>query len=323
MAGNTTDVQVFDGTKFVSISGFDGADGKSIDTVEVNPSTVPPTDCNTLADVTGMGSGSVADNASGNLTLTLNVPAPAGLCGTDGTPATAEVNNVTNKSIDYDKPLKVTVEDNTPLDTQNLSLNFDFEIPKGEPGTGITIKGSVATESLLPDCSTYAGDEGDMYIVALNNAGDAGHGFVYNGNPTDCWDDVGQIKGQDGVTPDVDAEVKATTTLDCGQNATATAARKAGSTDDEPVIEFTFGIPSGCDGDGVSLTSSVTVDMSKCQDVLPIENANGSFATDGSPVNGVQAYALTLNLPRPPKVTTSSVEPSTGLCAGDFWIVTD
>ena len=322
MAGNTTDVQVFDGTKFVSISGFDGADGKPIDTVEVNPTTVPPTDCKTLADVTGLGTGSVADNANGNLTLTLNVPAPAGLCGADGTTPTVDVDpGTTALSVKHTDPLKVTVTDEDP--TSDVSLKFDFEIPKGEPGTGITIKGSVGTEALLPDCSTYAGDEGDMYIVALNNAGDAGHGFVYNGKDSDCWDDVGQIKGQDGTTPDVQAEVKSTTPVPCGSPATATAGRKAGSTDEEPIIEFTFGIPNGCDGDGVSLTSSVTVDMSQCQDAFPISSANGAFATDGAPVNGVQAYALTLNLPRPPKVTKASVEPATDNCVGDFWVVTD
>lgn len=321
MAGNTTDVQVFDGIEWVSIA---GEDGKPIDTVTINATPKAPIDCETLAtDLEA--NGTVSDNANGNLTLAMNLEVPAGLCGEDGTSATAEVNNVTNKSVDYDKPLKVTVEDNTPADTQNLSLNFDFEIPKGEPGTGITIKGSVATEAELPDCATYSGTEGDMYIVATNQAGDKGHGFVYNGKSSDCWDDVGQIKGQDGVTPNVTAEVPAdgTTTLECGSNATASARRKPGTTDADPIIEFSFAIPKGCDGDGVSLVSSVTVNMDSCQDVLPIENANGSLNTSGDPVGGVQDYALTLNLPRPPKVTKGAAAPSTGQCYGDFHILTD
>ena len=202
----------------------------------------------------------------------MNLEVPAGLCGENGTPATASVNQVTNKSVDYDKPLKVTVEDNTPLDTQNLSLNFDFEIPKGEPGTGITIKDSVDTEAELPACDSPDLTIGDMYIVALNEAGEAGHGFVYNGPDADpCFTDVGQIKGQDGVTPNVQAEVKenGTTTLDCGSDATASASRKAGSTDADPIVEFTFGIPRGCDGSGVDLVTAVTVNMNQCQDALP------------------------------------------------------
>lgn len=313
----TTDIQCFDGEKWVSIAGDDGADGKAVDTVVVNPTTKPPVDCETLATATGTGS--VADNGDG-LTLTLDLDVPAGLCGT--TP-TVEVNDgTTSKSVNYDAPVKVTVSDEDS--SENVSLKFDFEIPKGEPGTGITIKGSVDTEAQLPACDTAGLTVGDMYIVALNEAGEAGHGFVFNGPDEDpCFTDVGQIKGQDGVTPNVGAEVKTTSTLDCGEDATATAARKAGSPDADPVVEFTFGIPKGCDGDGVSLTSSVTVDMSKCQVDFPIESANGSFAEDGDPVNNVQPYALTLNLPRPPKVTSGSVEPTVGMCAGDFWIVTD
>jgi hypothetical protein len=321
MAGNTTDVQVYDGSSWISIA---GEDGKPIDTVTINATTKPPTDCDTLAtDLEA--NGTVSDNANGNLTLAMNLEVPAGKCGQNGTPATAEVNDVTNKSVDYDKPLKVTVEDATPSDNQNLSLNFDFEIPRGEPGTGITIKGSVAIEPDLPDCATYAGDEGDMYIVATNANGDKGHGFVYNGKDSDCWDDVGQIKGQDGVTPNVGAEVieNGTTTLLCGSDATASARRKPGSPDTDPIIEFSFGIPKGCDGDGVDLVSSVTVNMNQCQDALPIENANGTFAESGSPVNGVQDYALTLNLPRPPKVTKGLTAPTTDRCYGDFHILTD
>ena len=321
MAGNTTDVQVYDGSSWISIA---GEDGKPIDTVTINATPKAPIDCDTLA--TDLESnGTVTPNANGNLTLAMNLEVPAGLCGEDGTPATASVNQVTNKSVDYDKPLKVTVEDNTPSDTQNLSLNFDFEIPKGEPGTGITIKGSVATEALLPDCASYGGTEGDMYIVATNDKGESGHGFVYNGNDSDCWDDVGQIKGQDGVTPNVQAEVKenGVTTLECGSDATASAARKSGSTDEDPIVEFTFGIPKGCDGDGVDLVTAVTVNMNQCQDVLPIENANGSLDASGPPVNGVQDYALTLNLPRPPKVTKGAVAPTENRCYGDFHILTD
>lgn len=321
MAGNTTDVQVFDGSSWISIA---GEDGKPIDTVTINATTKAPTDCETLATDLA-ANGTVSDNANGNLTLAMNLEVPAGLCGQDGDAATATVNNVTNKSVEYDQPLKVTVEDSTPSDAQNLSLDFDFEIPKGEPGTGITIKGSVATEAQLPDCSTYSGTEGDMYIVATNQAGEQGHGFVYNGKSSDCWDDVGQIKGQDGVTPNVGAEVPAdgTTTLACGSDATASARRKPGSPDTAPIVEFSFAIPRGCDGSGVDLVSAVTVDMSQCQDVLPIESANGALSPSGAPVNGVQDYALTLNLPRPPKVTKGGSAPTAGQCYGDFHILTD
>ena len=62
MAGNTTDVQVFDGTKWVSIAGTDGndgdpgKDGKTIVGVTMNTTTLVPDPCDQELDATGTAS---------------------------------------------------------------------------------------------------------------------------------------------------------------------------------------------------------------------------------------------------------------------------
>lgn len=69
---------------------------------------------------------------------------------------------------------------------------LDFTIPegeKGEQGTGITIKGTVANHAALP---ATGNTPGDMWI-----ASDTGHGWAWNGT---AWIDCGPIQGPVGAT---------------------------------------------------------------------------------------------------------------------------
>ena len=61
---------------------------------------------------------------------------------------------------------------------------------KGDTGTGIQLKGSVATSTNLPTTAS----NGDSYVTA-----DTGHLWVYN-ETTTTWVDCGQIKGDKGDT---------------------------------------------------------------------------------------------------------------------------
>ncbi len=77
-------------------------------------------------------------------------------------------------------------EANTPIYTR-LS---------GENGTGVAIKGSIPSTTSTPEAWLVANvsnpDAGDSYIYQSN-----GHLYVYNGS---VWQDVGQIKGDNGTT---------------------------------------------------------------------------------------------------------------------------
>lgn len=265
----TDDIFIWDGTDFVSIQGKPGQSPE----VEPNCDVSPAADCTSNPDAT------VAvtyKDANGDPTL---VPAEAVstnlkfgftlVPGCDGTTVTEDTGNHTASKLLPNQQPTVTITDAAPGDADELKLRFAFGLPQGEPGTGITIKGSVGTEADLPDCSTYSGDEGDMYIVALNNAGDSGHGFVYNGKDTDCWDDVGQIKGQDGKEPVFNAPTVSNVPCAGGNPGTATATivkNDIDSNETSNVYDVSFGIPEGCSGsDGknaqvIKQTTEPTVD---------------------------------------------------------------
>ena len=333
MAGNTTDVQVFDGTKWVSIAGTDGINGtpgspgKSISGVSLNTTTVEPDPCGEEVDATGTAS--TVPDGSGNLTLNLDLGIPRGPCGADGsngTAATAEVGTVSTNTLPEGQNASVTVNDQTLGDTSKLTLGFDFKIPKGDKGDGITIKDSVDNEAQLPACDAAGLTVGDMYIVAVNNAGEKGHGFVYNGpdsNP--CFTDIGQIKGQDGsngTTPNIQVGNVTSSPLACDASPTALVQRTG--TDANPIFDFAFGAVPGCDGsngtDGKSATITLETNVpmtDRCN-----QTATGAFTKTGGTAND-PTYKLTLGVPHV-KVTKSGTEPSASdRCLGDFWIVTD
>lgn len=328
MAGNTTDVQVFDGTKWVSIAGTDGqngtpgADGKTIVGVTMNTTTVVPTPCDQEVDATGTAS--TTDDGTGNLTLNLDLGIPRGPCGRDGSPgvaATAEVGNVTTQTLAEGLNASVIVNDETLGDTSKLTLGFDFRIPKGDKGDGIVIKGTVPSKDDLPACNSPDLQPGDMYIAA-----DTGNGWVYNGSDSaPCFDDIGQIKGEDGTpgtTPNLGVGNVTVTELAC--NATPTVQVQRTGTDENPLFDFAFGAVPGCDGsNGTNGTdATITLDGNVTMSDRCNQTATGSFTQTAGTAND-PTYKLTLGVPHV-KVTKGASEPDAGdRCLGDFWIVTD
>lgn len=115
---------------------------------------------------------------------------------------------------------------------------------KGDPGTGVTIKGSVANAAALPATAT----PGDMYIAA-----DTGHGHVWGGS---AFTDVGPIRGPQGEKGDKGdtgaqgvkgaAGTAATISLGTVGSGTSAAVTNTG-TASAAVLNFT--LPKGDKGD--------------------------------------------------------------------------
>ena len=334
MAGSTTDIRSFDGSNWVSLqgppgtNGGDGDDGKGLNgTMTGVVTTVPPEandgDCSTLSAATM--NGSLVPDAEGNFTLNLDLGIPGGVCGASGDSATVSLSGSTTETLEPGNAAEVIVNDLNGSDPNDLKLNFSFKIPKGEKGDGITIKDSVATEDLLPSCDTPGLTVGDMYIVAVNEAGEKGHGYVYNGPDSDpCFTDIGQIKGEDGTAgcnPDITVGTVETSTLEAGNDATASVTRTG--TDCEPVLGFSFGIPSGTNGkngtsSSIALNSSIGLG-DRCVDA---DDASASFTRENDDVNN-PIYKANFTIPYVKVHKGSDAPLEENVCAGDFWIVTD
>lgn len=119
---------------------------------------------------------------------------------------------------------------------------------KGEDGTGVNIKGSVATSDLLPE----EGTEGDAYVVQ-----DTGNLWIWDAGTGAFIDTGAQIKGPKGDTgdqgPKGDAATITVGTVQTGAAGTQASVVNAGSTS---AAVFNFTIPQGVKGDagpGVSV----------------------------------------------------------------------
>ena len=334
----TTDIRTWDGENWVSLqgppggNGTDGVDGKGLNgNITGTATTIPPeTDdgnCSTLSNATL--SASLVPDQDGNFTLNMDLGVPAGVCGADGsngTSATVSLAGNTTETLPYSDGVQaeVDVSDLASGDPNDLQLSLAFKIPEGKPGTGITIKGSVPNEAALPDPNTYTGDPGDLYIVEVNQAGEKGHGFVYNDNPKG-WTDVGQIKGEDGApgcNPNLQPSVSSTLTLAAGSDATASVAR--GGTNCEPTFAFSFGIPKGADGINGTNGTPATIALD------PVINLGDRCATAGSGNFTIQSggannpvYKANMEIPYVKVHKGSGTPAANDTCTGDFWIVTD
>ena len=310
----TTDVRFFDGTNWVSVK---GEQGDSVTSAQADANNVPLQPNNVLGEATA--SVTPTTDADGNIDLDFTFGIPVGKNGIDGTPgesATVSVQSTDTETLDYGQPAVVNVSDGALSDPNDLKLNFDFKIPEGKPGQGINIIGSVDDEASLPACDTPGLVKGDMYIVALNENGEVGHGFIYNGNDSDCWSDVGQVAGEDGkdgCDPNLTAGDVTTNTLAAGNDATVAVQRQAGSTNCAPKFDFAFGIPGGQDST-IEIQEAVTF-----KELCGTESAVARLPLQSGGQHD-PVYKLELDIPVV-KVTSSDTEPQRK-CTGDIWIVT-
>jgi hypothetical protein len=232
-----SDIRVWDGTAWVSLkgpTGNNGAPGAS--------GTI------TIAGVTTLAAGQPAtvtdsnpDPSIANLTFGI----PQGAAGAAATVAVGTVNNLAPGS--------------TPTVTNSGTssaavLNFGLvQGPKGDAGSGVTIKGTLQGSATPLPVGPVAGD---MYIIgspvptsvtAAVPTAIAGDGLVWSGT---AWTDVGPIRGPQGLTGNNGAD-GAAATIALGTVATGAAGSNVVITDSNPspnASTFNFTIPRGDQG---------------------------------------------------------------------------
>lgn len=322
----TTDIRVWDGSAWVSLQGPDGqngtdglngTDGKTIADAQAFATTVNPVNDTTLGAATALAT--TTDDGSGNLTLTLNLGIPAGLPGADGivgsngTDATVSVNSVTTNTLQAGANASVDVADANPLDPSDLTLDFTFNIPKGEAGTGVNILGSYPSEGDLI-ASHPTGNPGDAYLVN-------GDLYVWD-NDNGQWENVGNIQGPAGADAQVQVGKVSTTALACGSNATVAVQAAAGSTPGDLTLDFDFGIAAGCDGQNGTNGQNATIalDLVNLSEVCSGSESASFSHTGGNASNPI--YNLDLALPMFKATSSPEGSAPAGPCPGHMWIVT-
>lgn len=247
----TKDVAVYDGENWVSISGADGAPGADGKDVLLHNS--PPSQAINVPNATDEQGNPIPGTAT--LSLVLNGPAS---------------------------------DDSTNVYDMTLGVPVGVPGPQGEPGTGVTILGSLQNPvgtpvvgpptqgNTQPDhdiCtdgpgSSWLDSNGDLWVW------DSQDGSCSAGNPPN-YNNVGSIQG-----------------------------------------------PAGDAGNAPTFTSDVPVTYKECQDYT----TSATIAEDGG-TTADPNYKISMQIPRPVKVYqvagTDSPNGVSDACVGDFWIVTD
>ena len=315
----TEDIRVWDGTAWVSIAGADGDPGASVKDATAAATPVPPKPDGSLGDPTADVT-ETAD-ANGDLTLAFDFGIPTGLPGSDGTSAETNVGNVTTNTIAADQAASVTINDTDA--GPNATLDFTFNIPKGEDGTGVNILGQLQNPPGTPVVGPPTQDNTQGHDICTDGPGSAwldanGELWVWIEQTGDCaggdaptYNNVGSIQGPAGDSATVAVGNVTTNTLSCGNDATVSVNSAAGSTPSNLTMDFAFGIPSSSvDAGNLTLTEACTAD-----------GLTGTFTNAGN----TSCAVFDLNLSIPTFKATSQVEgpgPSDP-CPGHIWIVTD
>jgi len=229
------DVRVWDGGQWVSIRGPKGDTGAPGAAATITVGTV----------TTGAPGSSVqvTDTNPSTSAATFNFTIPR---GDAGQAATVQVGTVVTGAAGSQAQI-------TNAGTANAAV-LNFTIPKGDkgdPGSGVTIKGTLAgTATALP-----AGPAtGDMYILgdpvptaAPNPATGSkavGDGIVWNGT---AWTNVGPIRGPQGIqgNPGSAATIAVGNVTGLAAGATPTVQ----NTGTAQAAVFAFGIPQGEKGE--------------------------------------------------------------------------
>jgi hypothetical protein len=230
-----SDVRVYDGSQWISIKGPKGDTGSTGAAGTV-----------TLGTVTTGAPGSsviITDSNPSPNDATLNFTIPRGDAGQAATVSVGTTNT----------GAAGTQAQVTNAGTASAAV-FNFVIPqgaKGDPGSGVTIKGTLSGAGTALPASPATGD---MYILgnpvptaAPNGAGGTkaeGDGIVWNGT---AWSNVGPIRGPEGPqgNPGTAATIAVGTVTGLAAGATPTITNTGTST----AAVFAFGIPAGAKGD--------------------------------------------------------------------------
>lgn len=240
--GDVQDVLIWgpDG-KWTSLEGPEGPAGKKA-TVDVGTTTT-----------SAPGGDAAVINSGTNQDAVFNFTIPRGEQGTKGDASTQQVGTVTTNQLNPGSDASVVI--NNSGTSTNATWDYTFSLApgeKGEPGTGIQIKGQLQIDGEPVDGPPSA--ENTQHI---GDWADDGGGDSYLDSSGDLWvwesqflySNVGSIQGpqgNDGNAATVSATASATT-VDCQESADVVVINN-GSANAAQFV-FTFDIPRGCDGE--------------------------------------------------------------------------
>lgn len=315
----TEDIRVWDGTAWVSIAGADGDPGDpgaSVKDATAAATPVDPKPDGSLGDPTA--DVTETPDANGDLTLAFAFGIPTGLPGAS---AETNVGNVTTNTLASDQTASVTINDTDA--GPNATLDFTFNIPKGEDGTGVNILGQLQNPPGTPVVGPPTQDNTQGHDICTDGPGSAwldkdGDLWVWIEQTGDCssgdaptYNNVGSIQGPAGDSATVAVGNVTTNTLSCGNDATATVNAAAGSTPSNLTMDFAFGIPSSSvDAGNLTLSEACTAD-----------GLTGSFTNTGN--TSCAVFDLDLSIPTFKAIRSPDSSPPPDPCEGHMWIVTD
>jgi hypothetical protein len=235
-----SDVRVFDGTNWVSIKGPAGSTGAAGTAATVSVKSV-------VALAAG-ATPTVTDSNPDPSVCELNFGIPAGVAGTAATVAVGTVNGLPAGSAPT-----VTNSGNSAAAVLNFGL---VKGDKGDPGSGVTIKGTLSGAATALPTGAAAGD---MYILgspiptaAPNGSGGTkaeGDGIVWGGT---SWANVGPIRGPAGPQGHAGAAGTSATvsvgSVTTGAPGTSAVVTDGDSTNPNNVV-LNMTIPQGLKGD--------------------------------------------------------------------------
>ena len=181
------------------------------------------------------------------------VPGPTGAQGPPGNAATIEAGTTTTGDPGTDALVSNVGDEHFAI--------FDFTIPrgdKGDQGTGLTIKGTVANSAALP---ATGNEPGDMWIAT-----DTGHGWTWDG---DSWVDAGPIQGPVGP--------QGPTGPTGSTGATGTAATATAGT-----------TTTGAPGSSANVLNAGTTSAAVFDFVIPRGDVGPTGATGSQGIQGIQ-----------------------------------
>lgn len=311
----TEDIRVWDGTAWVSIAGSDGADGVSVKDATADADNVPNKPDGSLGDATA--NVTETPDANGDLTLAFDFGIPVGVPGES---AETNVGTVTTNTLASGENASVSVNDSDS--GPNATLDFTFNIPKGEDGTGVNILGQLQNPPGTPVVGPPTQDNTQGHDICTDGPGSAwldanGELWVWLEQTGDCasgtpptYNNVGSIQGPAGDSATVAVGNVTTSTLTCGDVATVDVQTATGSTPSNLTMDFDFGIPSSSvDAGNLTLNEACTAD-----------GLTGSFTNTGN--TSCAVFDLDLNIPTFKATSSTEGNAPADPCPGHMWIVT-
>jgi hypothetical protein len=311
----TNDIRIWDGSSWCSIAGADGDPGVSVKDATADESNVPNKPDGSLGDATA--DVTEIPDANGDLTLAFDFGIPVGLPGAS---AETNVGTVATNTIASDQNATVSINDSDA--GPNATLDFTFNIPKGEDGTGVNILGQLQEPAGTPVLGPPTQDNTQNHDICTDGPGSAwldkdGDLWVWVEQTGDCaggtpptYNNVGSIQGPAGDSAEVAVGNVTTSTLACGNDAVVEVNAATGSTPSNLTMDFDFSIP----------TSSIDTGTLTLAEACTADGLTGTLTNSGTGTCAVMD--LELNIPTFKAISSPEGSPPVAPCPGHMWIVT-